>query len=237
VAKAKKELKESTDNLIKSLEEELNTFGMSADEKKLFLLSKKKLSEADQREIEGMIEMLKWKEKDKKQTEEAAKITQEYLTPLEKYTKRVELLNQLFERGKITPETFGRAMKDAKDDLDDIGKSAKDAAGEMGRFDAATVGSAEALQRLQEYRDRIAFKKPEGTGVSGPLGSPGNPIAMPAPQEVPGPPPVKVEAVVSQDEVKKKYDEGLAMFRQVVEYLRGQSRQAGVPVTAANFRG
>lgn len=79
-------------------------------------------------------------------------------------TKRLrgefEKLQKEFQGLTKPPETGANA-------LDKIAESAAKAAKEVQRFDQAIYGSAEALQRLQEYRDRVARADQSAAAVTG----------------------------------------------------------------------
>lgn len=58
-------------------------------------------------------------------------LTEQYKTPLEQLERRLEYIDELFRRGKISVETYGRAYADA---FDNTGKSARDADDNVDQF-------------------------------------------------------------------------------------------------------
>lgn len=74
----------------------------------------------------------------------AQKVWEETRTPQEQFQKRLEELNTLLDNGRISWQTYSRA----------VGKAEKDtlgAAGATEKFNAASAGSAEAVSRVNDY--------------------------------------------------------------------------------------
>jgi len=78
----------------------------------------------------------------------ANKLTEKYELPADKYAREAQKIADAFASGAIDERTWARAMQDAQKLLED-GKGAAQG------FQAALAGSAEAMFRLQEYRDRM----------------------------------------------------------------------------------
>jgi hypothetical protein len=62
----------------------------------------------------------------------AAEITKANISPAERYASIVDELDSQLKAGRITQETYNRALEKAKVDLDGVGKSAKNAENELG---------------------------------------------------------------------------------------------------------
>lgn len=89
----------------------------------------------------------------KKQIEEGMRITEQFLTPVEKFVKKQQELQAMFGRGDIDFTTFGRAMEAAKNELDEIrAKSDVTVRFNVAGIQAVRRGSAEATARLLAFR-------------------------------------------------------------------------------------
>ncbi len=160
-AEEQKKFAESVSSTQDSLEEEIITFGMSADEIKAYRMEVGGAALEDIARTRNLIAQKKAMEDQKKLMEDGRKETEKYMTPMEKFNERVAELADLLAAGAITDDVWGRAMKAANKELDDAAKKANKAHTEMTKFDAALAGSAESLQRIQAQRDMI-----RGVGVN-----------------------------------------------------------------------
>ncbi len=140
---------------IEKLKEEMKTFGMTSEQIKLYKLQKEatRLGVQVDPNLKGMLEMKRMQEEMKKLEDRGKDMTKELRTPMEKYKDTVAEINKVFEANKITPETYARAMEAANKQLEDAEKNANGAATAMGKFDAATYGSAEATQRFLDFKE------------------------------------------------------------------------------------
>lgn len=99
--------------------------------------------------------------------DEGARITEENLTPLERYVKQIERLNQLLQKGAISDVTFERATKKAFEDMEGPVKKVKTIADELGlaftsAFEDAIVGGKglrDILKGIEADITRIIVRK------------------------------------------------------------------------------
>lgn len=86
-----------------------------------------------------------------KMFEEGKRITEETLTPIEQFEKRISRLKELLDKEFITQDVFGRAVEMAQKQLDDLTKKTDKATKAAERLDAALFGSQEARQRIADF--------------------------------------------------------------------------------------
>lgn len=155
--KAQRQLKEETDALTNSLKQEIDTFRMSSDEKRIHALAAKGATDAQLAEAKLLAQAKKGLEERKKLEDEAKALTKE-LNPFESFKEEAEKLNKMLDAGLITQETYGLAMEKLEKKLDDAQNGARKAREEVQKFDAALAGSAEAQFRIAQYIDRISMQ-------------------------------------------------------------------------------
>jgi hypothetical protein len=104
----------------------------------------------------------------------ANKLTEKYELPADKYAREAQKIADAFASGAIDERVWGRAMQDAQKLLEDGKNSAQG-------FQAALVGSSEAMFRLSEYRDRMRGPLIDVTGrnIARPENIPRVPANMP----------------------------------------------------------
>jgi TP901 family phage tail tape measure protein len=118
MAEKMSEAQQEADKLIAKLQEQVDTFGMSALEADLFRIGIENLTDAQREQIEALQEQLKALEEQKDLQREAERVIEQTRTPLEKYEQEIEKLEKLLEEGLIDQETFERAVKAAGEALD-----------------------------------------------------------------------------------------------------------------------
>lgn len=162
-------LEESVAELYKSQRLMSETFGMSSDEAELYALQLERLRLNNTALLTGvkpfddlMLRLTaRMIDHNKKLTEwvslldEAKDLVEGLVTPMENYRREVEKIQHMRDKGVLTEEFFNRAMKDAKDRLDDATNSAEKLADQIGRVDAALAGGAEARSRIFEFRENL----------------------------------------------------------------------------------
>lgn len=146
-------------DVVASLQEQIATFGMSATQIKLYKLELSGYSYEElalARILERTIRLKK----------EGEKLTKKYQSPEAKYVEKIDELNAMVSAGAITFDVYTNAVAAAQKELDKAGQMADKV---HSKFEAAEVGSAEALQRYQEYLDaiRITSRPPAGVKVFG----------------------------------------------------------------------
>jgi hypothetical protein len=88
------------------------------------------------------------------------KIFEQTMTPFEKFQKRMDEINKLFNYGAKYPQLYARAVQEAEKAL-----NAGADAGE--KFQATGFFSAEAQTRMEEFHDRMVSPVPLGMAVRG----------------------------------------------------------------------
>lgn len=107
----------------------------------------------------------------KKIMEEGARITEQFLTPQETFTKKQEELSRLLKAGAISAQTYARGLAEAKEELRGVNKEIEKSRALVG-IQAVAIGSSEALARQAAHELRIkqgAFGAP-ARRVPPPLG-------------------------------------------------------------------
>lgn len=141
-AQAAEKLSKSIENSNKELEIQMATFGMTAAEAWAYKQRLDDVNGANEEAIalgQSMRERLQLMQRGKQ-------ITEEFMDPQEKLTKRMKELNELLDAGTISYETYQRAVEAA-------GKSSQAASSQ---FQATRFGSVEAMSRIQAYLDTNA---------------------------------------------------------------------------------
>lgn len=152
VAEESKKLKEKADDLIESVELEIMTFGMAADEAKLFEFSMKGLDQATFNTLQDLQLTKAALEENKKLMDFGKQVADEFATANDKYTTRVGELTAALNAGAISEALFNEAMKDAQKKLQEAEDSAKGARQEIEKLEGVLSGSAEAKFRVEQYR-------------------------------------------------------------------------------------
>lgn len=141
-------LKKVTES-VEKLQTEVNQFNMTDAEKKLADFSAMKGVTPEQINqyaalLSQMDQLKAAKEQQKKIDEDAKKIWEETRTPMEKYEAEIDRLHDMLENGSISWDTYGRAVRKAKADLE---KDSEDKTKEAKAPDLMLAGSA-AAQRF-----------------------------------------------------------------------------------------
>lgn len=82
--------------------------------------------------------------------EEGKRVTQELLTPTEKYEQEIAKLKGLLSQGAISEETFARASKKAKDTLDGKPEAVKSVGDAFGNLPGPLGSAARAFDMMQK---------------------------------------------------------------------------------------
>lgn len=146
-----KKLKTDTDNLTKSLEEQIATFGMSSTEAAIYKLRLRGVSEEELKAAKIAARKLDAIQKEQKLIDRGKELTEQYLTPAQKLANTQKELDELLRGGHIGIDTYTRALEDA---YDQVNKDYTVNFGVTG-VDAVAAGSLEALSRFEEYRAGI----------------------------------------------------------------------------------
>ena len=155
----KKRLVEHSEALIKGLEEQIATLGMSGREVQIWRLEQDKASEATLKMARALDAELTAMEEHNKLMEEGRRVMQQYLSPQEKFLQTYKDLAQLFSMGAIDPGTFERAAKEAARELEEATRDRTvNIDIQVAGLDAVAAGTREAdeLARKQEEIWRLA---------------------------------------------------------------------------------
>lgn len=139
-----------------SVQDRLQYWGKSAEYIHAYKLA---LDESTKSQGEMLLSMLGMEEKQKehdKQMEEGKRILEQYMTPQEKYLKTIGDLQKLLDVGAIDDITFSRAFEAAGKELDKLQEKATITI----KWDTAEFGSAEALARIEEFRQGKMVVRP-----------------------------------------------------------------------------
>jgi hypothetical protein len=84
---------------------------------------------------------------ERERARDAKKLTEESLTPLEKYNKKQKELKEHLDKGRISQETFNRSMSRARDEMKGNSKGLSSMSGNLAGYAKGLIG-ATALLRL-----------------------------------------------------------------------------------------
>jgi hypothetical protein len=101
------------------LREDIFYFGKSADEITIWKLALANANPAAIRFAQGLLEIKKGLEYQKKLMEDAKRVTEKFITPQEKFNKTWRELWEMRRWGKMGWDTYDRAMGDAKKEMDE----------------------------------------------------------------------------------------------------------------------
>jgi TP901 family phage tail tape measure protein len=177
---AREKLKEQMDEVhkqgvdwIAQLTEQDATMRMTADAAELYRINTSNLSEEHKQQARDLVESIKKQREHLKLIDKGKDLMEQYRSPVEKFKDTQAELNMLRKKGAIDDKTYQRAIKDAKDQLEEAEKQAKkdynvhfSATG----IDSIEAGSTEAMARLAEYRAYANEVSKEGVQAKDPAG-------------------------------------------------------------------
>lgn len=156
VHKKQEEVKKSANSFIESLTAEVTTFGLSSEEAKLYKLRMEGASDAQLNQARALLDTKAALEAEKGVMKRAADIVKESTPPWAKYQDEVGELQMLLSQGALTQEEYGYALEATQKRFDATQGKVQKATAEVQKFDAALVGSAEALFRVNAYQEKMA---------------------------------------------------------------------------------
>lgn len=186
------EAEKAVTDLEDALRLQAQTFGMTAEQAEIYKLKLKGISDERLLNIKNQQDFIKAQQKEarafddlKQFMAEGKRIMEEFATPQEKFTKRMEELSKFLNEGAIDQDTFTRAVKDAEDQLKKATGQAAELKKELGAIQGAASGSAEALERLNAFQDRIRLPQIKGADMPGQMmgQQPMQPVNQPRPVE------------------------------------------------------
>lgn len=111
------EAQEKFADLAQKLQGQIDTFGMSEDALELLKLQEMGLEQEAMKAVEALQKQLEVLEKNADMMREGERLAEQMRTPIEKYQDEMKRLQELFDAGAISKETFDRAMAKAQEDL------------------------------------------------------------------------------------------------------------------------
>lgn len=163
IANQRKELqklKEATDPAIEAARLRAEGAGKAAVEE---LMSLRRQTKAIQDQREALEALAEAERRSKEELKNRAKsLTESVMTDIERFKSQVTEIYQLFNKGLISKTTRDRAIEQAMELGDTVGKTTAEAFKVSMPFDAAIAGSRDASQHLAEYAQGLV-KKPLST--------------------------------------------------------------------------
>lgn len=122
---------EAVGNMLSALSTEANTIGKTEEQISRYrlVLAGATQEQIDQHEV--LWEIINAKKAEQKVFEDAARVVEETRTPYEQYTKTIEGLNVLLEKGAINWDTYGRAIEAAQKRLEDMQSKGNDSMADL----------------------------------------------------------------------------------------------------------
>lgn len=108
----------AVDKLTQAFQRQIDTFGMVSRAAKLYQLEKLGMGEEDRRHLQELIREIDALEHSAKLRAEGAKLFESTRTPLERYSSTIGDLDSLLKAGAITWDTYGRAVRNARRELE-----------------------------------------------------------------------------------------------------------------------
>lgn len=115
--------------LTDSLERQVATYGMSSRDAQLYELALRGATDEILEQARALDAQLDALERTTELQREAERVFEDTRTPLEAYEKELDKLNELLEEGLIDWDTYGRAVRKAREELEGVTSSAKEFAG------------------------------------------------------------------------------------------------------------
>jgi methyl-accepting chemotaxis protein len=155
LAAEQKKLQSETHSLQKSLDDEMESIGLTAEQAKLHKLELQGLGGVDKFLVETKMGLVKWLKEENELFKQGAELTKQFRTPIQVYADRLDELQKMLNVGAIKQDTFNRALKDAKKHYDETATGARDAREQVEKLEGVLAGGAEARAHLIEYQTRV----------------------------------------------------------------------------------
>jgi len=150
-SKAMSDAQDQLDSMTNSLQKEIDTIGMTAEETALYNLQLLGLDESMTAYYKTMLEVKRTSEEHNKALQEGKDLTERYLNPVEKFARETQKLDRLMAEGAISQEIYDRAIKDAAESFNKAETGARGARREIERLDGVLAGGAEARFRVASF--------------------------------------------------------------------------------------
>lgn len=172
-AAAQRRITEQTQNLTQSLQQQVDTFGMSARAASIYQAAMNGATAAELQALEALDATLNARERDAElmrqaqaesdaMTARAEALTDQFRTPMERVADLRAELDELFEFGLIGAETYERALADVMRQTEKVAASTNSARDATSRF------GAEANSRIEEYQETLRrLRVPQGLVIPG----------------------------------------------------------------------
>lgn len=225
VKKAEEKAAASAKELIDSLKTEGATYGMTANAKKLHQAAADGVSEATLAEARALMAKNAELEKFYKLAEKGKGIADGARTPLQKFQEDVEALQAALKAGSISEDEYISALAQVEGQYGKVAKEADKAAKEIGKFDAAMAGSAEAASRIEAFQDLLRGGT-DGAALKGKL--------KPDKDQIAGGK-INVPGGNNPEAFNKNQERGNILLQEIRELLRGEAKKRGVKLEPANL--
>lgn len=156
---AQKALQEALSQTRQRLQEQIDTFGMTAEAIERYRLAKLGATAADLKAISAMQEQLEAMNRQKTLMEKGKQIFEQTRTPIERYRQTIAELKEMLEAQAISMDTYLRAVKQAKEEFNRGNQVETPAAREVrfaeslapvgGRFGGSQVGQQLEFQKKE----------------------------------------------------------------------------------------
>jgi hypothetical protein len=228
VKKRQEELKKGTEDLIKSLFEEISTAGMTADQIKLWKLEQLGLTGATEQSLMILMQYAQVANNYKEDLKKGKDLMKEVRTPTEVYNDRLKELQKWLQEGAINQTVYNRAMEDAKKKLHDAAGGATHAREELQKLDAVLAGGGEAYTRMVEYQERVFGVGRTAGGVGGNTG--GGTVSAIEPIVQP------LGTVPAGPGTNMLNEQQIQLLKSAVDYLATIAQRAPIQLSGANLR-
>jgi hypothetical protein len=145
--KDEKLIKAVSDSLVK-MKEQIAVFGLTGHEMEIAKFKAKGFTDEFLKGLISVGNKLDGLNAYKKLLGEGKHVTEEFLSPQQKFAEHVDHLNQLLDVGAITWRTYALAVNKAADGVNKTG-------GALEKIQGLTSGSAEALGKISAYTERL----------------------------------------------------------------------------------
>lgn len=166
-----KNREKSIENINKRLQEQVDTYGMSAKQLEVYRLKQLGANEADIAAAQAKADQLDELKKHDALMRKGESLTKQFGTPEEQRAEKIKELNELLKAGAISEATYQRALAGTKKEKHEIMHA-----------DSALIGSEAAYAKMIEYASRtLLVDRPGKTTPSqlmtGPLGRSSSDVA------------------------------------------------------------
>lgn len=157
IEKERHALRKSVEDLTKSLAEQAATAHLVGAEAEIMKLQIRGATEAQLKQARAHARTIAEAKAHQEMLKRATEITKQFRTPQEILNDTVAELDMLLSKDAISLDTYNRALADAEEKANKLNKSLKGTADRM--RDVARFGSAEAISRFMEFRDRLTEQR------------------------------------------------------------------------------